>query len=285
MKKRINVLGSMTTDVILYVEALPARESDQNLRKQEIKIGGCAFHVANSLGSGLLYVPCGQGIYADFVRKHLDLVKSSYRIKDVAEENGVCYCIVERDGERSFLAYHGAEYKYTSDMLAEMPTCDVLYFDGITMEEAQNECIVTYLQEHPEITPFFACSSRVEYVACLEKILALSPILHMNLNEFYLLGNRIQLFDVMDDFEESLSQLYALTNNLIIITAGKEGAYGYDGVLHFMPAKKAEVYNTIGAGDTHAGMCLYGLQNDFSIEQMLKAANEKAARKVSGLLD
>lgn len=44
----------------------------------------------------------------------------------------------------------------------------------------------------------------------------------MNLNEFYLLGNRIQLFDVMDDFEESLSQLYALTNNLIIITAGKE---------------------------------------------------------------
>jgi sugar/nucleoside kinase (ribokinase family) len=52
-----------------------------------------------------------------------------------------------------------------------------------------------------------------------------------------------------------------------------------------MPANKAEIYNTIGAGDTHAGMCLYGLQNDFSIEQMLKAANEKAARKVSGLLD
>ncbi len=29
MKKRINVLGSMTTDVILYVEALPARERDR----------------------------------------------------------------------------------------------------------------------------------------------------------------------------------------------------------------------------------------------------------------
>jgi sugar/nucleoside kinase (ribokinase family) len=50
--------------------------------------------------------------------------------------------------------------------------------------------------------------------------------------------------------------------------------------MHFVPTTPIKVKNATGAGDTHAGMCLKGLDLGWSIDKMLEEANKKAGEKM-----
>lgn len=196
----------------------------------------------------------------------------------VAEgENGCCYCLVEPDGERSFLSLHGVEYHYPLAQLAQMDLSALrfVYLCGIDLEEAGDE-VLTLLGRWEQLQIFFAPGPRVTQQGGWESIYAHHPILHLNEAEACALSRQA-------DAEMALRQLYAQTHAPVILTMGERGSMAYDGKrLVRAAACPCRVVDTIGAGDAHAGACLAMLEKGASIEEMLRQANALAARAVSG---
>lgn len=115
------VLGSMTLDVVLRLDALPGRMEDVNIHAQQLCIGGCAYNVYQAMkccgSSARLLTQRGSGMYAEELDRRSEGDPDILTV--VAEgENGCCYCLVEPDGERSFLSLHGVEYHYPLAQLA-----------------------------------------------------------------------------------------------------------------------------------------------------------------------
>ena len=82
---------------------------------------------------------------------------------------------------------------------------------------------------------------------------------------------------------EAAARLRELTENTVVVTLGELGVYCLpkEGAGFLVPAKKAKVVNTIGAGDTHAGAFIASLLNGKSLRESLKEANALAAVTVS----
>ena len=91
----------------------------------------------------------------------------------------------------------------------------------------------------------FAPGPRICFIerTLVDRIFALHPIVHLNEDE--LCG-----FTGATALEEGAKALYALTENMVIVTHGAEGAYYYDGdeFIHVPPVKAVKVVDTIGAG-------------------------------------
>lgn len=106
IRKKVLVIGSTCVDVILRLDHLPKTQEDIHPDGQSFALGGCAFNTAEILRQAgadvILVCPVGGGVYGDFVKK--GLLKRGYRdfVEMPDEENGCCYCLVEKGGERTF---------------------------------------------------------------------------------------------------------------------------------------------------------------------------------------
>ncbi|MCF0106248.1 MAG: hypothetical protein HUJ53_05755 [Holdemanella sp.] len=265
------IVASITTDIILYVEFLPKRQQDTKVLKTETRIGGCAYHVAKACQIAPVFAPVGKGSNAQFVKDALIQEDFECIMPTVDQDNGACYCLVEPDGERTFMAAHGAEYKYKEEWLDELEEYDLIYLSGIDMEVKENHCIIDYCKEKDKPI-FLSPGPRLEFLYCMDELLDMHPILHMNRLECEILSKL--------PFEEGIRKLYERTKSLIIVTDGEFGSYAYDGTLYYEPSEKAVIKNTIGAGDCHAGSCLHSLVERDDIQTMLRKANDSARLKL-----
>ena len=117
---RLLFIGSTVADVVLRTPCLPVTGQDVNLLSQRVSLGGCAynaFHTARLTGQAdcTLFSPIGSGVWGDFVRHALAERGVVSAAPQVDEPNGCCYCLVEPDGERTFLCEHGAEYRFRAE--------------------------------------------------------------------------------------------------------------------------------------------------------------------------
>lgn len=256
----IYVVASCMMDQMIYVDHLPKREEDEQVEKIEFKVGGCGYHVANAIKNCTLISPIGTGMYARMLEENIKNLPFYWMAPRVNEENGVCLCLIEKDGERTFLANHGAENHYKKEWLKEITKDDWVYICGIDTEV--NPCIIEALEEiRPHV--FFAPSSRIYYLKDLERIFQLHPIVHLNRSEC--------------DFVHGMEAIYKRTNNLVIMTDGDKGSYAYDGQTYFEPSVALQIKNAVGAGDTHAGACLKLLEQNVDVQNVLKKANDMAS--------
>lgn len=120
-------------DIVVQMDRLPRSGEDIYIKSQKMLVGGCAYNVADVLKHFqipyTLFFPVGTGVYADIIEKepknkgHM----SSIRAK---QDNGCCMCIVEADGERTFLTLPGVEcgferQVYLKRMKKHARTCGV----------------------------------------------------------------------------------------------------------------------------------------------------------------
>lgn len=189
--KKVLVAGSAVVDVVIHVDHLPRRSEDINVYGQDMSLGGCAYNVSDCLRHFNVpfvpFYPVGTGVYGDFVRKKL-LEKGIVSAAPVpSEENGCCYCLVEPDGERTFICYHGAEYLFQPGWFDTLNAdeIDTVYLCGLEVEETTGINMIEYLERHPEYTIYFAPSARICNIAGdkMDRLLDLHPILHLNLDE------------------------------------------------------------------------------------------------------
>ena len=308
--KKILVLGSAVADVIIRLEDhLPVRGEDVHVLSQEMRLGGCAFNVfdaARHLDENVIpFFPIGSGPYADFVAGEFDRRGITSAAPRPAEANGCCYCFIEADGERTFVVYHGAEYRFRKDWFDALDTSqiDMCYVCGLEIEESTGPVVTAFLEANPRIQVFFAPGPRIRRIepALMRRMIALEPILHLNGEEARALAELIGAGTSGTDIEVS-ERIHAATGKPVIVTLGSEGCVycgendrirrgrsgekNAEASVKVIPSGTVAPYpaiqtDTVGAGDAHAGACLALLHRGWALPEALDLANRLAAMVVA----
>lgn len=286
MKKTL-VIGSTVVDVLLRIPALPGRGEDINITSSEYRIGGCAYNVYKTLKSfkspALLCSPVGTGAYGSIVKEHFVKEKIDSAI-NLDEENGCCYCLIEPDGERSFLSHHGAEYLFSRSWMRHIDFSDIdsVFFCGLELEESSGMEIVEFIYELQGLELFFAPGPRIMHIphTRMEMILlhrdekGRGPLLHLNEKEAL-------NFSGKQGIEEASQYLADKTDNSVVITRGEKGCYCFskDGGA-YVSGFPSKVLDTVGAGDVHCGAIIACLKNGIGLPEACVLANRAGAAAV-----
>lgn len=287
MKKTL-VIGSTVADIIVKIPSLPKAGEDINIISQSQKIGGCAYNVAHILNLTntpfILCSPVGTGLYGDFIFSELKKADIQPFIRIPNMENGCCYCIVDDQGERTFLSHHGAEYTFKKEWMdsINMHDVDSVYICGLELEEPSGIEIVEFLEEHKNLVIYFAPGPRINKIPSniINRVFDLNPITHLNSKE-------IISFTKKEKIEDAILKLYKQTSNKIFVTLGKKGAcYIEKGKIFTIPGVPAKIDDTIGAGDAHFGTIIASIKYGITTEQAIRRANliSSAVVSVSGSL-
>ena len=81
----------------------------------------------------------------------------------------------------------------------------------------------------------------------------------------------------IDDIKSFMERLYSKGLKIVICTAGSSGSYLYDGQFYFQPIVKAEIIDTLGAGDGFIARFLVEYLRKTNIQEALKQAAISAA--------
>lgn len=276
------IIGSTCVDVIIQIDRLPKTGEDIQSTSQTFAIGGCGWNVyraARMSGARPDFLsPVGKGAYGEMVEREFSRRGVPVLARSKAE-NGCCYCLVEQSGERSFLSIRGAEYRVERPMLDALTgTYAMAYVCGMELQEPTAGEILDWLEARRETAVFYAPGPQGVLLdkPRQERILALRPVLHLSEEEARILSGQ-------RDPAQAAAALCARTGNLVVVTLGSAGCLCHtpDGTVLRVPAPAVTVADTIGAGDTHAGVLLGCLHRGVALEQALTQANAAAARVVS----
>ncbi len=274
------VLGNITCDIIVSVDFIPKVEDDIIIHNQQMQLGGCAFNVAHLLR--LHQVDCtlvsvvGTGVYGDFIKQSLKQLGYKHRLfADAA--HGCCYCLVDNNGERTFMAHHGVEYTFKKEWLNPYKNVNYgyVYVCGLDLDETCGEAMLDYLEE-AAIPVFFAGGPSVHKIAeaKMKRLEKLKPILHLNELEAKQLSG-------CDTIEVAIKQLHQRFQSIVIVTLGKRGCMAFDGSkLYEVEGILCNVVDTIGAGDAHASATMMGIAQGKDMEEVLRYANRVSAKVV-----
>lgn len=278
--KKILIIGSTVCDLVLNLDHLPVRQEDVHPEKQTTRIGGCAFNAAHAvahLKAPYTFIsPLGTGVYGDFIRKEMKKHGLESHIL-VDEENGCCLCFVEKDGERTFLSMHGAEYTFKPEWLKDvnLDEYELGYFCGLEVEDRDGQALVDFVCQS-NIQFLFAPGPRITHIPKerFDQVLNHGVMLHLSDLEAM---NITQCTTV----EEAAQQLFDRTGHLVIVTCGENGCYLKEEEGFWVKSIPVEVADTIGAGDSHAGAFLAALSAGKSLKECAEFANKAAGKVVS----
>ena len=288
MRKAL-MIGSTVADVMIRVDHLPALEEDVNPYGQTVALGGCCYNAANVLSLyGLpftLFSPVGTGVFGTFVKNRLE-ERGIEPVLCPNEENGCCYCIVDREGNRTFLALHGAEYLFRREWFDALdPECySDAYVCGLELEDKTGDVITEFLQRNPHLNVYFAPSSRILHIPedRMQAVLDCSPILHLNRREADMWLSSQGHACSEADTPALCRMLYERTRNTVIVTDGIKGAYAFDGARDYrVGAFPAVAVDGTGAGDSHIGTVMSMRMKGASLEAALRAAAVVSAQVVA----
>ena len=275
------VIGSCTVDIVIPTPRLPSTTDSINSGVHHYALGGCAYNVSQM--QRLLSVPylhcvtIGSGIYGDFVKKELEK-KGIPVFRTSKEPHGACICLVEESGERSFIAYHGIEYKFDREWFKtiDLKQFSSVYLCGLELEEDTGEEIVLFLEENNFKNIYFAPGPRLLTInkSFVDRIFALKPIIHLNDQE-------LVSYTKDSDLKRAMRTLQAMTGNDVIVTMGKDGAmiaHGDETI--YEESRESEVVDSIGAGDCHLGTYIAFRNMGKERREALKKANLFASEVV-----
>lgn len=251
--QKLLFIGSTVADVVIRTPILPVTGEDVNIQGQQVSLGGCAcnaYRIARLMGADCtLFSPVGTGIWGDWVRTALRARNIETPIPPVDAPNGCCYCLVEPNGERTFLCEHGAEYAFRPEWFDALPAHDAVYLCGLEVEEPTGGVILDWLERCPPRRLYFAPGPRILRILPekMARLMQLGAVFHLNEAE-------ICAFTRSQDVQQAAAMVHSLTGSEVIVTLGERGAYILqDGEGQFIPGTPVRVVDTIGAGDAHIG--------------------------------
>lgn len=282
-KKKALILGSAVIDVIVTIPALPKTGDDVFAGSQDVIVGGCAYNVGNILkqlnASYDLMIPIGNGPNAVHIKKQIALDGHDQMLSDFNGDNGWCLCIVEENGERTFITVPGIENDWQEDWFEQvnLREYDYIYLSGYSFEGESAKVLLNQLQNKKKETDIiFDPSPRVNKVnkTHLNELLELGTILHCNRDELLALSEQ-------DDIEAAAKAMNRKTNKPVVVTLGSEGTlYADNGASKLCQGRNVPLVDTIGAGDTHTAAFIGALLDEQSIETACIWGNDAAAKVV-----
>ena len=265
-------IGSTCVDITVLTDGLPSKEEDVNAKAQKISVGGCAHNAAHA--ASLFHVPftlaspVGTGIYGDYIRTALKQENIPVFV-NVEEENGSCICIVDEEGNRSFISVQGAEYKFQKEWLEKLEVSEDswVYACGLEIEQTTGHNILDYLDEM--VGQF--CYAPGPRLTCIpeEKMLRAlrrANLIHLNAHEACALMK-------CDTREEAAEKLSRYNNGRVVITDGGNSVLVYDGECHYVDSVFSNVVDGTGAGDSHVGSILACLSMGSTLLEAVRRSN------------
>jgi sugar/nucleoside kinase (ribokinase family) len=176
-------------------------------------------------------------------------------------------------GERTILWDRDERLMYREDELRKGDVCSgrLLHLDGHDIRAALRAAR-------------WAKEERIPTVIDLDKIEALTPELIKEIDFVVTSARFPTLFTGFSDREKALIELQKQTPGFLCATLGHEGAMVLvDGQILYAQGFKIKAVDTTGAGDVfHAGF-IYGLLQNWGVEEILRFANAAAALKCRDL--
>ncbi|MGC6376607.1 PfkB family carbohydrate kinase [Bisgaard Taxon 45] len=278
---KILLIGAVIVDHMMWLDKLPQRGDDVLCKATKSVVGGCAFNVASMLTHlkvpHELCVPVGQGIYANIIKHALQ--QGGYRYQeDASADNGYCLCLIEQNGERTFITVEGVEGTFKREWLAQINANQYayIYLVGYQMTGQSGHIIVDWLTQslHNTTTQIvFAPGPVINAIdeTVMDRLFALKPIVHLNRKEILQYTHTTSLTSAM-------SLLYAKNQNHIVVTLGSEGAAWHQNQqTTFIPPVPTQVVDTVGAGDSHIAALMAYLSKGEPWERALQQANRIAS--------
>lgn len=224
-------------------------------------------------------------------------VDTSLVIKSKTENSGSSVILLSFEGNRTVLAYRGANGTIREDEINYEAVKDAkwLYIAPLNGESgAVLDKLAHFAEEHNTnvaINP--GSSSLKKGLKYFEKILATAEVVVMNKEEASLVtkievrpDTKTTSFSskiIHPDIKSMLDKLKSTQAKVVIITDGKNGVYAYDGQKYYRcPDFPAKVVSTLGAGDALSSTFTAALEyTNWDIEKSLKLASVNAASVVS----
>ena len=217
---------------------------------------------------------------------------SEHGLKDLTvyeegdDQTGLCAIFITPDGERTMNTYLGAGAQLSMSDLNEQAInkCNILYMEG-------------YLWDRLPTKEAFMYASNVNKLSGGKNALSLSDVFCVeahrdsfldlikdNIDIVFCNEDELNTLTKQNSVEESVKFVNKYFPNLdqLICTLGPKGALVIKNKTeYFYEATEAEVVDKTGAGDYFAAGYLYGIENDFSIEDAALIANKSAAYVIS----
>ena len=202
-------------------------------------------------------------------------------IEEPEEDNGYCLSMVEADGERTFITVQGAECHFKKEWFdrIDMSRYENIYIAGYQVCGNSGRIIADWLQNVPDVDKkkiFFAPGPMITEIEpeTMEKLMALSPVLHINEAE-------AKNYTGREHVEDAVKDIFAKSQNTVFVTLGRNGTMFYDGnEIRNVASFKTEVVDTVGAGDSHIGAVIAGLSQGMEVKAAVRLANHVAAAVV-----
>lgn len=276
------IIGAAIVDVIMRIPLLPKKGEDIYCSERTVTVGGCAYNVANTLqnfqAEYSLLVPVGKGMHATLIEEALTSNNHEILIRDQHQDNGHCLCLVEEDGERTFITQIGLEGYFKEEWFEKININEYsnIYVDGYQLCSEGGKLLVDMLKKYKDKNIYFAPGPVIASIEknVWEKMCSLQPIIH--LNEMEALS-----YTGKQDVHEAIRHLHHITNNLIFITLGPKGTLFFNGhEIVQIEGESANVVDTIGAGDSHIASIIAAVSLGHSYEKAIEMANKVAAQIV-----
>ena len=280
-ERTICVLGAVVIDQIMSVPALPSRGADIEANNRQMHIGGCGLNIASALHQ--LKIPSlnafliGNGMGTNQIGNYLQARGIEVHLPKIDGDNSWCLALVEPDGERSFVTATGVENNWTQDILRqlEIQPNSLIYLSGYQLVPSADEAIVSWLEsiDHAvEILVDFG--PRIEQIRpdIMARLFALNSIVTVNRDEAGIIGIDHPIEDAAADWSKR-------HDCPLIVRQDKDGAFFYQSEQNngWVEPYAADVKDTIGAGDSHAGGLLAGLSANWSLIDAIRLGNAIAS--------
>ena len=275
--KKIAVIGSINMDLTAKTDRFPkAGETIFGWDLQYVPGGkgnNQAVAAARLGGDVTMFTCVGDDAFGDRLIQNLrdNSVKTDYirKVKDTA--SGIAIITVAED-DNTIVVISGANNCVTKQYIEEVKDA-VLESDIIVLQNEIPLETIAYAAElgckAGKTVIFNPAPVSKDVLQVLEHVSYLTP----NEHEAALLFPE----------EADLEQLLARHDGKVIVTLGAEGAAAWvNGTMMKIPARKANVVDTTGAGDTFNGAFAYALANAYSVEKALQFANVAASLSTEG---
>jgi len=283
-QKKIIVVGSANTDMVVKAERLPLRG--------ETILGGTFFMNAGGKGANqavaaarmggnvTLVAKIGNDIFGQqtievLIKEHIN---TDYVFVDNASPSGIAIIMVNNEGENSIVVAPGAN--------AHLLPTDIDQVNDFT----ESEIILMQLEIPMETIAFVLKSAKANHQ---KVILNPAPAQHIDKEMlrglFLITPNETETFlltgiKVEDEITASKAANIFLSKGVqnVIITLGKKGSYFQNSLLHFKTdAPAIEALDTTAAGDTFCGALAVAITENMDWEKAIKFAVEAASLSVT----
>ncbi|MCX5243484.1 PfkB family carbohydrate kinase [Streptomyces prunicolor] len=286
MSGRLWHLGNVVVDLVLDVPALPERGGDVLATRTEHTPGGGFNVMAAAARQGLAVTYAGAhgtGPFGDRARAALNAEGIDILLAPRPQpDTGFVVCLVDADGERTFVTSPGAEATLTPADLAELrPSAgDLVYVTGYSLLYDSNRTALLDLLPRldPAVTVVTDPGPLVHEIPAeaVELLLARSDWWSCNAREAALLTG-------VDDPTEAARVLQSrLGRGSVLVRTGPDGCLLRQGErLVTVPGFAVDAVDLNGAGDAHTGVFMAALARGLDPVAAAHRANAGAALAVT----